>query len=55
MSTDDEKQSLDDAIERLEAEHRRRIDEKVERGEAIRAADSAARRVRMFEIRGQRH
>jgi hypothetical protein len=38
MSTDDEneKQSLDDAIERLEAEHRRRIDEKVERGEAVR-------------------
>jgi hypothetical protein len=39
MSTanENEKQSLDDAIERLEAEHRRRIDEKVERGEAIRA------------------
>jgi hypothetical protein len=37
MSTDDEKQSLDDAIERLEAEHKRRIDEKIERGEAIRA------------------
>ena len=39
MSTDDEneKQSLDDAIERLEAEHRRRIDEKIERGEAVRA------------------
>jgi hypothetical protein len=39
MSTDDEneKQSLEDAIERLEAEHRRRIDEKIERGEAVRA------------------
>ena len=39
MSTDDEneKQSLDDAIERLEAEHRRRIDEKIERGEAVRS------------------
>ena len=37
MSTDDERQSLDDAIERLEAEHKRRIDEKIERGEAIRA------------------
>jgi hypothetical protein len=36
MSTEDEKQSLDDAIERLEAEHKRRIDEKIERGEAIR-------------------
>jgi hypothetical protein len=37
MSTENEKQSLDDAIERLEAEHKRRIDEKIERGEAIRA------------------
>ena len=36
MSTDDEKQSLDDAIERLEAERQRRIDEKIERGEAVR-------------------
>jgi hypothetical protein len=37
MSTDDEKQSLDDAIERLEAERQRRIDAKIERGEAVRA------------------
>ncbi len=37
MSTDDEKESLEDAIERLEAERQRRIDAKIERGEAIRA------------------
>lgn len=39
MSTEDEneKQSLDQAIERLEAERQRRIDAKIERGDAIRA------------------
>jgi len=36
MSTDDEKQTLDDAIERLEAERKRRIDDKIERGEVAR-------------------
>src|SRR2546429_1390980 len=39
MSIEDEneKRSLDDAIERLEAERQRRIEEKIERGEAVRA------------------
>jgi hypothetical protein len=37
MLTDPEKQKLQAALEQLETERRRRIDEKVEKGEAVRA------------------